>query len=199
MEEEGDVVATFPGFGCVIMDDEEITVIEAEVSFGGIGQRLSTGEERGADGLEIWADESASGDELRNTRKWVFGSKDRGCTAGERPQRECGGGSVYVLEGWSIRHLGSTGQQGWDGIVRAIYEEFLLPQRSKGCVWGKVKRAKSSKIQFVHSKYAFSRNPTAAHFPFFRNQGPDRSIFVCGQIGVWWLASVWLETRIRGM
>jgi hypothetical protein len=134
MEEEGDVVAAFPGFGGIIMDDEEITVIEPEVSFGGIGEWLSAGEEGGGNGLEIGAGETASGDELGYAWKGIFGCKDGGCAAGEWPLGELSGGDVGIWESWNIRHFGSTGQQVWSGSVGAIYEEFLLPQRSKGGV-----------------------------------------------------------------
>ena len=100
------MIAAFPGFGGIIVDDEEVAVIEAEVAFGGGGKGFATGEQRGPDRLEVGAGESACGDEGGGTGEWVIGSE-----YGERSPEEwsaggIGGGccDVRAMECWDIRH-----------------------------------------------------------------------------------------------
>ena len=60
--------------------------------------------------------------------------------------------------GCGARNLGAGG-----GVrIGAIYEENGMRQRSKGGMRGKVGGAKSSKIRFVHLKYAFSLKTAGA-------------------------------------
>ena len=47
VQEECDMVTAFPGDGGIIVDNEEVAVIESQVSFGGSGERFAAGEEGG--------------------------------------------------------------------------------------------------------------------------------------------------------